>query len=69
VTVLIVQGRPDEACAVRKKVLDATQQLGSYLVIQQLLDLTQLLEAHRGNKVVADFLLCLDEALRKRLWL
>jgi tetratricopeptide (TPR) repeat protein len=69
VTVLIAHGRPDEACAVAQEVLDATQQLGSYLVIQQLLDLKQLLEPHRGNKVVADFLLCLDEALRERLWL
>jgi hypothetical protein len=71
VTVLIVQGKPDEACVVAQEVLDATQQLGSYLVIQQLLDLKdrQLLEPHRGNPVVADFLLCLDEALRERVWL
>lgn len=67
-TVLIAQGRPDEACAVAQDVLDATQQLGSYLVIQQLLDLKQLLEPHRANMVVADFLLCLDKALRERLW-
>jgi tetratricopeptide (TPR) repeat protein len=69
VTVLIAQGRPDEACAVAQEVLDATAQLGSYLVIQQLLDLQQLLQPHRGTKVVNDFLLCLEEALRERLWL
>jgi tetratricopeptide (TPR) repeat protein len=69
VTVLIAQGKPDEACALAQEVLDATQQLGSYLVIQQLLDLKQLLEPHRANRVVADFLLCLDEALRERVWL
>ena len=69
VTVLIAQGKPDEACAVAQDVLNATQQLGSYLVIKQLLDLKQLLEPHRANRVVADFLLCLDEALRERLWL
>jgi hypothetical protein len=69
VTVLIAQGKPDEACAVAQEVLDATQQLGSYLVIQQLLDLKQLLEPYRRNRVVADFLSCLDEALRERVWL
>lgn len=69
VTVLIAQGRHDEACAVAQEVLDATQQLGSYLVIQQLLDLTRLLEPHRGTRVVAEFLNCLDEALRERVWL
>jgi hypothetical protein len=69
VTVLIAQGRPDEACAVAHEVLDATQQLGSYLVIQQLVDLKQLLEPHRANRVVADYLACFDEALRERVWL
>jgi tetratricopeptide (TPR) repeat protein len=69
VTTLIAQGKPDQACTVAHEVLDATQQLGSYLVIQQLLDLKQLLQPHRTNRVVADFLGCLDEALRERLWL
>jgi tetratricopeptide (TPR) repeat protein len=69
VTVLIAQGRPDEACAVAQEVLDTTQQLGSYLVIQQLLDLRRLLEPHRGTRVVTEFLSCLDEALREREWL
>lgn len=70
VTVLIAQGKADEACAVAQAVLDATQQLGSYLVISQLLDLKQLLESHRAvNKTVAAFLPCLEEALRERLWL
>ena len=69
VTVLISQGKPDEACAVAAQVLDATQALGSYLVIQQLLDLKQLLEAHRANKVVANFLVCLGQALKERRWL
>jgi hypothetical protein len=69
VAVLIAQGKPDEACAVAQEVLDATPQLGSYLVIQQLLDLKQLLDPHRSNRVVADFLVCFDEALRERVWL
>jgi len=69
VTVLIGLGKSDEACAVARDVLDATQSLGSFLVIQQLHDLKPLLEPHRDNKVVADFLVCLDEALRERMWL
>ncbi|MGH3972811.1 MAG: hypothetical protein ACRDS9_05740 [Pseudonocardiaceae bacterium] len=69
VTVLISQGKPDEACAMAAQVLNATQSLGSYLVIQQLFDLKQLLEAHRANKIVADFLVCLGQALEERLWL
>lgn len=66
-TVLISQDKPDKACAAAAQVLDATQSLGSYLVIQQLLDLKQLLEAHRASKVVADFLVCLGQALKERL--
>ncbi len=69
VTVLIAQGKPDEACAVAQEVLDATQQLGSFLVIQQLLDLKQLLEPYRTSRAVAEFLTCLDEALTERVWL
>jgi hypothetical protein len=49
--------------------LHATQQLGSYPVVQQLLDLSRLLEPHRGTRVVVEFLNCLDEALRERMWL
>ncbi len=35
----------------------------------QLLHLKQLLEPHRANKVVAEFLSCLGEAWRERMWL
>ncbi len=69
VTVLIAAGKPEEACAVAQEVLGATQQLGSYLVIEQLVDLKRLLGPHRANRVVGDFLACLDEALRERVWL
>ena len=50
-------------------VLDATQSLGSYPVIQQLGDLHQLLAPHRANPVVKDFLDCLDETLHQQVWL
>lgn len=69
ITVLIAQGKPDEACAVAHDVLDATASLGSFLVVRQLADLRQLLEPHRANKVVAHFLLRLDDALHERAWL
>lgn len=69
VSVLIAQGQPDEAGAVAHDVLDATASLGSLLVIYQLANLKQLLEPYRASKVVAHFLLCLNEALRERTWL
>lgn len=69
VTVLVAEGKPDEACSIAYDVLAATQSLGSFLVIGQLLDLQQLLQPHRGSTVVADVLTCLAETLRERLWL
>jgi hypothetical protein len=41
ISILIAQGRPDEACAVAFDVLDATRTLGSYLVVRQFEDLTE----------------------------
>ncbi|MGH3806761.1 MAG: helix-turn-helix domain-containing protein [Pseudonocardiaceae bacterium] len=69
VTVLIEQGQPEQACAIAQDVLDATQSLGSCLVIQQLRGLQQLFAPHSTNAVVKDFLDCLGEALRQRAWL
>lgn len=69
VTILMAQAKPDEACALASEVLDSTRQLGSYLVIQQLMDLRKLLKAYRKNRAIAGFLICLDEALRERAWL
>ena len=39
-TTLIVQGEADHACALAQEVLDATQSVGSYVVLQQLVELT-----------------------------
>src|SRR5207244_2709984 len=64
VRVLVAQGKPDEACALAQAVLDATQALGSFLVLQQLLDLKHAVERHRPNRVVSDFLSRLDEGLK-----
>ncbi len=69
VAVLIAQGKPDEACTIAQEVIDSTQSLGSFLVIEQLLELQQLLQPHRANTVVGEFSTCLEEALRERLWL
>jgi len=69
VRVLIAEGKPDEACALAQGVLDTTRALGSFLVLQQLLDLKHLVERHRANSVVADFLSRLEEGLRERMWL
>lgn len=64
---LIAQGEPDHACAVALDVLNATGSLGSYLVIEQLLDLEQQLQPYRPNTTVTDFLTCLDQTLRERM--
>jgi tetratricopeptide (TPR) repeat protein len=69
VTVLIAQGKPDEACGLAAEVLDATQSLGSYLVIQQLQALHRLLQPYQSSSSVSGFLASLEEALTERLWL
>jgi hypothetical protein len=66
--VLVQQGKLEQACAVAQEILDTTQELGSYLVIQQIFDLKRRLERYRlGNKVVQVFLPCLEEVLSGRL--
>jgi tetratricopeptide (TPR) repeat protein len=65
--VLAEQGMPDEACGIAQEVLAATQSLGSYLVISQLLSLRHTLQRHAGRTVVTSFLHCMDDAVRERL--
>ncbi len=67
--ILIEQGNPEEACAVGYEVLNGTRALSSFLVVQQLRGLGQLLEPYRSIKAVSDFLACLVEELRRRMWL
>lgn len=69
VSVLIAEGRPDEACAVATEVLDSTRSLGSFLVVQQLEQLERLFEPHRRSHDVSTFLDCLSTDLRERRWL
>jgi tetratricopeptide (TPR) repeat protein len=68
-SVLIAQGEPEQACALVREVLDATQSLSSYLVIRQLHELAQMLEPYQANRAVGAFLAVLNDALRQRLWL
>lgn len=69
VVALIERQKPDEACTIAQEVIDSTQSLGSFLVIEQLLELQRLLQSHRANSVVREFLTCLAEALHERQWL
>lgn len=69
VSALIAEGHPDEACAVARDVVDATGSLGSFIVIAQLQELALALEPWRSNETVKDFLACLEQTLRERLWL
>jgi|SRR5947209_20371956 len=66
-SVLIAQHQPDQACGIATDVLNATQSLGSYLVISQLIQLQRQLEPYSGNTVVTEFLNCLQDAVRDRL--
>jgi ATP/maltotriose-dependent transcriptional regulator MalT len=69
VSILITQGKPEEACAVAHDVLRTTRALGSYLVVQQLEELDRLLAPYRRSRDVAAFLECLHDELRERRWL
>jgi tetratricopeptide (TPR) repeat protein len=66
-SVLIAQDEPEEACAIASQVLSATQSLGSYLVISQVLQLRQQLRPYSGDAPVAEFLDSLQGAVRDRL--
>jgi hypothetical protein len=48
-------------------VLHATQSLGSYLAISQLIQIQRQLEPYSGNAVVTEFLDCLQGAVRDRV--
>jgi len=67
--ILIDQGEPEQACAIIQDVLEATQSLSSYQVIQQLRGLASLLEPCQVTPDVAVVLASLRRALRERLWL
>jgi tetratricopeptide (TPR) repeat protein/transcriptional regulator with XRE-family HTH domain len=66
--IYVAQGRFDEACAVGREVLAATQGLSSVRVIRQLRDLHGLLSPLRSVGVVREFAGELAGALNEREW-
>lgn len=67
--VLVAQGEPEQACAFAQQALDATRSVSSYLVVQQLGELTRLLEPYQANQVVGAYLAGASDELRQRSWL
>jgi transcriptional regulator with XRE-family HTH domain len=65
--ILISQGEPDEACAAGQEALAALQSLSSYLVVQELRRLAKRLEPYQASRVVAEYLMAVDDALHERL--
>jgi DNA-binding XRE family transcriptional regulator/tetratricopeptide (TPR) repeat protein len=65
--VYAAQGKPEEACAIARSVLEATESLSSYLVVQQLSQLAQLFTPYRHIPSIAEFLDCLETTLPRRL--
>jgi hypothetical protein len=66
--VLIARGDLDQACVVAAEVLEATDALASYLVIQQFLDLRRRFKPHASHVAVREFLARLNPTIRERLW-
>jgi hypothetical protein len=66
-SILIAQGAVDHACGIATDALNATHSLGSYLVIDQLMQLQQQLQPYRASPAVAEFLDCLQDTVRDRL--
>jgi hypothetical protein len=69
ISILVTEGRPDEACGIAYEVLSSTRALGSMIVLRQLEDLGRKLELHRHNTDVATFLEYLHQEVRERRWL
>jgi len=69
VAVLVAQGKLDEVCGIASEVLAATQALGSFLVVSQLVDLQRQLQPYRSSAAVDSFLDRLEQALQERLGL
>ena len=65
--ILISQGQPDEACAAGREALAALQSLSSCLVVQELRKLAKRLEPCQASRIVAEYLMAVDDALHERL--
>ncbi|MGC9665023.1 helix-turn-helix domain-containing protein [Planosporangium sp. 12N6] len=67
-SILIAEGKPDEACALAHGTLDATRSLGSHLVLRQFEQLHRLLRPYRRSREIAGFLSQLTVELHERRW-
>jgi len=68
-SLLVEQGELDRATMIGYDIVNGTQALGSFLVVQQLDGLRGVLEPYRSVRVVAEFTDYLREALTGRAWL
>ncbi len=67
--VLAAQGHPEQACAVATEVIDSTQDLASYLIVQHLADVRGQLSPYSSSPVVISFIDYLRETIRTRTWI
>jgi transcriptional regulator with XRE-family HTH domain len=69
IATLIDQGELEEACRTTREVVEATQSLGSQLVVQQLRDIHDQLAPQAGSADVRETRQILADAVRQRVWL
>ncbi|MBT2457503.1 hypothetical protein [Streptomyces sp. ISL-86] len=65
-TIRTRQGELEAACAVGRELLGACGTLGSVRITQQLGELARVLEPYRAERVVAEFLDCLEAVNQQR---
>jgi transcriptional regulator with XRE-family HTH domain len=69
IAALIDQGEPIEACRITREVMEATQSLGSQLVVQQFEQIHQQLAPYANLPFVAETRQLLSDTVRQRVWL
>ena len=69
ISTLIDQGEPEEACRITREVVESTQSLGSYLVVQQFQDIHERLAPYAHMPTVRDTRETLATTMRQRIWL
>jgi hypothetical protein len=69
IATLIDQGEPDEACRVTREVVDATQSVGSHLIVQQFRDIHKQLTPYADLPAVREARQILTDTVRQRVWL
>ncbi|MFI5709804.1 hypothetical protein [Kribbella sp. NPDC051620] len=69
IATLIEQGELEEACRTTRDVVEATQSLGSQLIVKQFQDIRDQLAPHVGSADVQETRQILADAVRQRVWL